>query len=87
MKTSDNKQQQAAGFVTIVPKEESPYDKMIREKQEAQLEGCCDGGWQSRHDYKPRATTPASAPAEPPTLIDIPALPDIAETEKKNNKR
>ena len=47
---------------TITPKAESDYDRMLREKQESQMEDCC-GGYQPRYDYKPR---PASKPSDTP---------------------
>lgn len=56
----------------ITPKEESEYDRMIRERMEAQMDGCCEGGgYKPRYDYKPRPT----------------ALQDVPETEKKNSKQ
>ena len=70
-------------FTTITPKEESAYDRMIREKQEAQLEGCCEGGWLPRSDYKPR---PASAPTEnPPAEAAFPK--NATDADRKNIKR
>ena len=78
MKTADDKEQAVASFVTITPKEESNYDRMIRERQEALLNGCCEG--YSPYDlygYKPRPRNPESVP-EPQ---------DTPETEKKTSKR
>jgi len=54
----------ASSIRTVTPKAESEYDKMIREKQEFQMDDCC-GGYQSRYDYKPRSV---SKPADTPPL-------------------
>jgi hypothetical protein len=72
------------GFTVITPKEETEYDKMIREKQEAQLEGCCEGGWQSRYDYAPRPTTPVADTAPEPQDAQH---RDAPQTDKKSSKR
>jgi hypothetical protein len=53
--TSDKPSTAPSGIKKITPKEESDYDRMIREKQESQMDGCCGGmGYRPHYDYKPR---------------------------------
>jgi hypothetical protein len=67
------------GFTIITPKEESEYDKMIREKQEARLDGCCDGySPYDQYGYKPRHNSPPQ---------DLPNPDSAPQTDKKTNKR
>jgi len=67
----------------IIPKEESEYDKMIREKQEALMEGCCDGtGYRPKYDYSARRQT-ADGSQQQKTEVQE----HVPETDKKNSKR
>ena len=85
MKTVDDRQQ-IAGFVTIIPKEESDYDRMIRKKQEAQLDGCCEGYSPYDHyGYKPRPNT--TSQDSPDNSESAHGQQDAPQTEKKANKR
>ena len=86
MNTTDNKQQAGASFVSIIPKEESEYDRMIREKQEAQMDSCCEGySPYDQYGYKPRPKSPSQDyPANPESAAELPELP---HTDKKTNKR
>ena len=88
------------GFTTVTPKEESDYDRMIQEKQAAQMEGCCDGySPYDQYGYKPRPKTPSQdAPHRdsPPNPESTPAHSEsppatepqsVPQADKKNNKR
>ena len=88
------------GFKIITPKEETEYDRKIREEQERQMMDCCDGySPYDQYGYKPRPKNPSqdaphrdtpAKPESPPANSEslLTSEPhNVPQTEKKNNKR
>jgi uncharacterized OB-fold protein len=69
------------GFTVITPKEETAYDKMIREKQEQM--GClgCGDHYFPRHDYKSRKTSSTEV------VTNSSEQKNVTQTDQTNKKR
>ena len=76
----------APGFFSPTPKEESAYDKKIREAQEKAMDDCCEG-----MSYRPSGYAPRSKPAAESNTVDSPvdtsAVNNEPVTDQKNRKR
>ena len=66
------------GFKIITPKEETEYDRKIREEQERQMMDCCDGySPYDQYGYKPRPKNPSQdAPHRDAPHRGAPANPE-----------